>query len=87
MSPKLEIIVVVLSNEDEDREATKPESSTLIWHSVWYSMKVKSLLHSFVVTGVQLFGENATSNAELNIRAQKGFNYLLWIIIIIELSN
>jgi len=35
----------------------------------------------FVVTGagaqIQLFGENTTSNAELNIRAQKGLTFLI----------
>jgi len=27
----------------------------------------------FTATGAQIFGENVASNAELNIRAQKGF--------------
>jgi len=40
----------------------------------------------FIATGAQIFGENIPSNAELNIRAQKGFG-IQYFAVAVDNSN
>jgi len=50
-------------------------------------MQINFLLILFVFIGVQIFGDSATSNAELNIRAQKGINIHCFTFTIMLLTD